>query len=109
MLLTFTVCVIVRFLLVILAKYIDIAYLPILGYIALIPAIGFILIFLTDSRKSGLEVGNKAIWWNRFRPIHGILYLLFVIYAIKREQNSWMVLLLDVIIGILLFINKYYI
>jgi len=109
MLLTFTVCVIVRFLLAILAKYVDKKYLQIMGYIALLPAIGFISIYLTDSRKTGIEVGGKKIWWNKFRPIHGVLYLLFAIYAIKQEPTAWVVLLLDVIIGIILYINKYYI
>lgn len=108
MLLSFTVCVIVRFLLVILAKNINKDKLPILGYITLIPAIGFISLYLTDSRKTGLEVKGKSIWWNKFRPIHGILYLLFAIYAIKKESNSWIILLIDVIIGIILYINKYY-
>ena len=108
MLLSFTVCVIVRFLLVLLAKNVDEDKLQILGYIALIPAIGFISLYLTDSRKTGLEVGGKSIWWNKFRPIHGILYLLFAIYAIKKETNSWIILLIDVIIGIILYIKKYY-
>ena len=78
-----------------------------MGYIALLPAIGIISIYMTDSRKTGLEVGGKQIWWNRFRPIHGVLYLLFAIYAIKQEPTA-LVLLLDVIIGIILYINKIY-
>lgn len=108
MLLSFSICVLIRFLLVILAKNIDKNKLPFLGYIALIPAIGFISLYLTDSRKTGIKVGGKSIWWNKFRPIHGILYLLFAIYAIKKENLSYIILLFDVIIGIILYTNKYY-
>jgi hypothetical protein len=104
----FIICIIVRFLLVILAKYIDKHILQILGYISLIPAIGFIYLYLFNKRKTGLEVGGKKIWWNKLRPIHGILYLLFSIYAIKKEEFAWIPLLIDVILGIIFYVIKYY-
>ena len=108
MLLTFTICVIVRFFLVLLAKYVSETILQIMGYIALYQGVVFISIYLTDSRKTGIEVGGKKIWWNKFRPLHGVLYLLFAIYAIKKESNSWIVLLLDILLGIVLYIINYY-
>ena len=45
-------CIGIRSLFVIIAKYINTKYL---GYIALLPAIGFIYIYLTGSRKTGAE------------------------------------------------------
>jgi len=53
-------CIGSRLLLVLISKYSPIQYLPIFGYIALVPAIGFIYIYLTRSRKTGGEVfGDK--------------------------------------------------
>jgi len=48
---------------VIIAKYINIIYLPILGYLALIIAIGFtyIYIYLTGTRKTGPEIFDDKI------------------------------------------------
>ena len=97
-------CIGTRSFFVILAKYIDIKYLPILGYLALIPAIGFIYIYLTGSRKTGGEVFGKKIWWNDLRPVHGFLYLMFAYNAIQRKKTAWVYLLFDVIIGLISFL-----
>ena len=101
-------CIGSRILLVLITKYSPIQYLPLLGYIALVPAIGFIYIYLTGSRKTGAEVFNDKIWWNNLRPIHGLLYGLFAYNAINRNVNSWIYLLVDVIIGIISFISYHY-
>ena len=69
-------CIGIRSLFVIVAKYINVKYLKYLGYVALIPAIGFMFIYLTGSRKTGAEVFGEKIWWNDLRPIHSILYIL---------------------------------
>ena len=56
-------CLGVRTLLALIAKYIPNDFLPYLGYLALLPAIGFIYLYLTDSRQTGREAGG-IIWWN---------------------------------------------
>ena len=101
-------CIGSRILLVLITKYSPIQYLPLLGYIALVPAIGFIYIYLTGSRKTGAEVFNDKIWWNNLRPIHGLLYGLFAYNAMNGNVNSWIYLLVDVIIGIISFISYHY-
>ena len=101
-------CIGTRSFFVILAKYIDIKYLPILGYLALMPAIGFIYIYITGSRKTGEEVFGKKIWWNELRPIHGFVYLMFAYKAILREKHAWVYLLFDVIIGVVSFFIYHY-
>ena len=97
-------CIVTRFLFVIIAKYINKKYLPYLGIIALIPAIGFIIIYLGDFRKTGAEVFGKQIWWNNLRPIHAVLYILFALLALKKNKYSWIPLLIDVIIGLISFL-----
>jgi len=102
-------CIGTRSLLVYLAKTVDKQYLQYMGILALIPAIGFITIYLLDLRKKGAEVFESKIWWNDLRPIHGILYLLFAIYAIKKEQNyAWIPLLIDVTLGLSAFLYYHY-
>ena len=101
-------CIGVRFLFVIIAKYISINYLKYLGYLALVPAIGFIYIYLTGTRKTGAEVFGEKIWWNNLRPIHSILYFLFAYNAIIGNTQAWIYLLVDVIFGLLSFLIYHY-
>ena len=101
-------CIGTRTLLVLIAKNIDIKYLQYLGYLALLPAIGFAYIYLTGSRKSGKEVFGEKIWWNDLRPLHSLLYLLFAYNAIIGNKNSWVYLLIDVVIGLISFIIFHY-
>jgi len=97
-------CIVIRTLFVIIAKYINIKYLPYLGYLALIPAIGLLYIFFTKSRQTGPEVFGAKIWWNNLRPIHASLYILFSISAIQQKTYSWIFLLIDVILGLSAFL-----
>lgn len=101
-------CIGMRSLLVYIAKTVNIAYLPILGYLALIPAIGFIYIYLTGSRKTGPEVLGDKIWWNDLRPIHSIFYSLFAYNAIHKNKDSWIILLCDVLLGLVSFLTYHY-
>ena len=102
-------CIPFRILLVILAKYISPNYLPYLGYISLIIAIGFASIYLTNSRKTGPEVFGGQIWWNYLRPVHSLLYFLFAYNAIIGNKQSWIFLLSDVVIGLISFLIYHYV
>jgi len=101
-------CMGTRILFTLLAKNIDIQYLPILGYIALLPAIGFFYIYVTGSRNTGLEVGGGKIWWNKLRPLHSVLFFLFAYNAITKNVNSWKYLALDTSIGLVAFLTYHY-
>jgi len=101
-------CIGIRSLFVIIARYINTKYLKYLGYLALAPAIGFIYIYLTGTRKTGAEVFGEKIWWNNLRPIHSILYFLFVYNAIIGNKHSWIYLLVDVLIGLISFLIHHY-
>lgn len=97
-------CIFIRIMFIIIAKYINPKKLPYLGAIALIPAVGFTVIFLADWRKKGPEVFGDQIWWNDLRPVHAALYLAFALFAFKKNRNSWIPLLIDVTIGIFSFL-----
>lgn len=101
-------CIGTRLLFVYLAKSININHLPLLGYLALLPALGFIYIFFTGTRNTGAEVFGDKIWWNNLRPIHAVLYFLFAYNAINKVENSWIYLFADVILGLTSFIIHHY-
>ena len=101
-------CIGLRSLFVVAAKYVNTEYLKYLGYAALLPAIGFMYIYLTGSRKTGAEVFGEKIWWNNLRPVHSILYFLFAYNAITGNSQAWIYLLVDVILGLLSFLIHHY-
>jgi hypothetical protein len=97
-------CIGTRSLFVLIAKNASAKYLPLLGYLALLPAIGFLYIYFTGSRKTGAEVFGEKIWWNDLRPLHSVIYFLFAYNAIIGNTKAWMYLLVDVIIGLFSFL-----
>ena len=104
MLLFLVGCMGSRTMLVVISKYIPLSLLPVAGYIALIPAIGFMFFYLTGIRKTGPEVFGEKIWWNDLRPIHAILYTTFAYFAINKNRGSWKILLADLILGLFSFL-----
>lgn len=101
-------CIGTRTLLVYIAKNTSVDYLPILGYIALLPVLGFTYIYITGSRETGVEVFGGKIWWNNLRPIHAIFYSLFAYNAIHKNKRSWIYLLYDVLFGLVSFLTHHY-
>jgi len=101
-------CIGLRSLFVYLAKNANKTYLRYMGYLSLLPAIGFIYLFLSGTRQTGKEVFGDKIWWNNLRPIHGIIYLLFAYNAITGNLFAWIYLLIDVIIGLISFLSFHY-
>jgi hypothetical protein len=97
-------CIGTRSVFVLIAKNIGLQYLPYLGYLALLPAIGFMYIYLTDSRQTGAEVFGEKIWWNDLRPLHSLLYFLFAYNAIIGNKQAWIYLLVDVLVGLISFL-----
>lgn len=105
----FGICIIVRSLFVLLAKSIDNKYLSYLGFLSLLPALGFTIIYLGKLRVKGPETFGENIWWNDLRPLHAILYFTFAYFAINKNKDSYKILLLDVILGLIAFLNYHYI
>jgi hypothetical protein len=97
-------CIGTRLLLVYIAKNVNIKFLKYMGYLLLLPAFGFIYIYLTGIRQTGAEVFGDKIWWNNLRPIHALFYLLFSYNAINGNKNAWIYLLIDVLFGLTSFL-----
>lgn len=98
----FPVCVAARLMLVLIAYHLsgNRMYLRLLGFLALIPAIGFMLIWMFRWRRTGVEVGGGPIWWDALRPVHSLLFATFAFLAIGGYPRAYVVLLADVYIGI---------
>ncbi len=101
-------CLGTRFALAVLADKINKEYLPIMGGLALIPAIGFLYIYFFSSRKTGPEVFGEKIWWNNMRLIHGLIYIAFAVFAIQKKHFAAKVLYFDVILGLVSFLIYHY-
>ena len=97
------ICIPVRLIAMFIALYIHKKYLPILGVPYLIAGIGIIYIYITGARQNGAETMGQPIWWNGLRPAHGLIYLVFAISAFLKYKDSWMILLIDVLLGLTAF------
>ena len=104
-------CIPARVGLAFLAKYLSampsMLYYKLFGYLLLLPAFGFLYLFFTGKRNStGAETFGERIWWNNFRLLHGIIYLLFCYNAIFNPnfKSNYLFLLLDAFIGVVIFL-----
>ena len=101
-------CIGTRSLFVYLAKNASETILMYMGYLALLPAIGFLYIYFSGARKTGAEVFGEKIWWNDLRPLHSALYFIFAYNAINGNKMAWVYLLIDVSIGLISFLSHHF-
>jgi len=101
-------CIPARLFVVWLAKITPLNYLPYLGALALFPAIGFLYLYFTGKRQSGLETQGAPIWWAPFRLLHGLIYFGFAYAAFRQVAMAYQILLLDVCLGLGLFLWHHY-
>lgn len=96
-------CIGSRSLLVYITKNINPDKLPYFGYIASMIGLGFLYIYFFGSETADKQLewaGDKMIWWNHLRIYHGLLYLIFAMLAFNKNKYSWVVLLIDVVLGL---------
>ena len=99
------VCIPLRIVLAGIAKVLPVYYLPIMGLPFLIFGIGALYMYLTDTRTTGGGAFGGVLWWKDMRPIHGLLYLSFAILAFLRYPHAWILLAVDVLVGLVGFLT----
>lgn len=85
--------------------------LPYIGIFYLLCSIAILYIFIFGSKTADAQLewlGEKKIWWNNLRPIHGLIWLLFSILAFFKYEFSWVVLGIDTILGLCVWILHTY-
>jgi hypothetical protein len=97
-------CMTVRLLLAFVAKKANKKWLKIMGMVAVLPATGFLYLFLTGARDNVPGAFGEQIWWSLLRPVHSILYFLFAYSAISGNPKAWIYLLTDALIGLVGFL-----
>jgi hypothetical protein len=104
-------CIGIRVLMVYISKYGSYNVNMFLAVIALLIGIGFFRIYFGGLRKVGLETQGAPIWWNHLRPLHGLLYLLFsiMVFANIYYNYAWVILAIDVMIGLFAFLHFHYV
>lgn len=76
----------------------------IISFISLLIGISFINQYNRNKTIGGF--GGKA-YWHPFRIVHGFNYMLFALLFALNYKKSYLVLLFDVSIGLLVFLNNY--
>ena len=97
-------CIGTRTAIALLAKNISQDYLPIMGIFGLAISIGLMYFYLSGTRTTGPETFGDKIWWNKLRPIHAGLYLLFALLAFQKSKYAWLPLAIDALLGLSAFL-----
>ena len=84
-------------------------YLKLIGALYILFALGMTTVYLFGLRDTGAETGGKKIWWDNYRPLFALIWLLFGIAAVSNRKDAWKILSFDIVFGYLLFINQHYI
>ena len=80
----------------------------ILSLIILIIGLTWLIMYIYNIRLNGIEVINGIIWWKEYRIYHSILYIITFILMYLNIKYSYIPLGIDVILGIILFLNEYF-
>ena len=101
-------CIAIRLLFTYIAKNSSPEFLPTLGFIALIPVIGWLYIIFIGKRDTGPEVFGEQIWWKDLRIIHASFYASFAYLALNQNPNAWLLLASDTTFGLLAFLLHHF-
>ena len=100
-------CILARTILVLMAKNLNKEYLKIMGYLALPIGLSFIYLYFFGNQRADSQLewlGDKKIWWNQMRLVHGLIWLLFAVLAFTKFNYSWIILAIDTLIGLSVWI-----
>lgn len=69
----------------------------------LLSGAGLFYNYITKHRKTGAFSQN--IWWDFLRPLHGIIFIFSSVLLYYKYKNTYVLLLIDTIIGIYFFMK----
>lgn len=107
----FLLCISARLFLAYIANKASDKNLKLMGYIMLIPAIGIFHIYIYRNKAVDAQLkwaGEEKVWWNQYRPLHGLIYFTFAIMAIQNNRHSWKAFAGDALLGSVLFLHNQY-
>lgn len=93
-------CIGTRLLIAYMAKIMNTKYLQYTSIPALIIGVTMIYLYATNQRQYGYEAGGK-IWWNKQRPYHGLLFIIYALMAYKKNKYAYVLLLIDALFGLI--------
>ncbi len=93
-----------RLLFTLISYYASGWFLMMLGFLAMIPVLGWFYIIFIGERDTGVEVMGDKIWWKPLRPVHMLLWFFFAWLAVTGSTKAWMVLLVDTLLGLTAFL-----
>jgi hypothetical protein len=99
----FTLCIPIRIVIAYIAYLISnhlLGHRLIFALCTFIIGISFMTIYVMGWRKTGIETMGEKIWWNSLRPVHSLLFIAVSIGLLYDIKWIWMLLVLDIIIGI---------
>tara|TARA_Y100000022_G_C13012447_1_gene267363 strand:+ start:41 stop:421 length:381 start_codon:yes stop_codon:yes gene_type:complete len=97
----FVLCIIVRFTFVYIVSILDKKWLKLAGIIGLLISGGLLYNYIINKRIGGL---SGRVWWQKYRPLHAGLYAAFGLMALMGDKGAYIPLLIDTIIGIVVFV-----
>ena len=86
-------------------------FLPYIGGFYLLFSIRILHIYIFGNERADRQLewlGDKKIWWNQMRLVHGLIWLLFAILVFTKFNHSWIVLTVDTLIGLIVWILHTY-
>ena len=79
-----------------------------MGYFTLIAGLWFLYAFIIKPYTYAKVIKTTKVWWQDIRILHACTYLVFSYLAINKQQNAWIVLMIDVFIGLYAFLFHHY-
>lgn len=93
--------------LVMVAWWLDPAWLWIMGMLAVLVVLGWLRIMYWAPRDKGPETFGGRIWWQSYRKYHVLTYSVFAAMAFAGSSHSWVPLAVDVVLGFGLYMQHH--
>ena len=98
-------CIPVRLIIALLPVYIEEKLLPFFSILLFIISFSFFYLYIFNLRQNAFEAGGNT-WWANYRIIHAILYITAGVLSLNKNRLAYIPLIIDVIIGTILFVRK---